>query len=192
MRITLALLLGAFVLQLAYYGLRKGSEVAYTSLEVGERLPFSVPQWTDELQSREKCHVGFLVDPNCGACTVLGDRFAGAVPDTLPGRALPRWFVMADARIAREWAEARGLPPSTVYTIGVRTTWGGLYHEYGSIYFTPTRVILTGDLIVRDARPSDELPEAARRDELCLNGGIAPRSLAEFVEIMSGTSTDGP
>ena len=51
---------------------------------------------------------------------------------------------------------------------------------YGDIWFTPMRLVLTPELSVRDARPSDELLGKMDLDSLCRFGGFAPRSLDDF------------
>jgi hypothetical protein len=50
----------------------------------------------------------------------------------------------------------------------------------GDIWFTPTRVVFTEWLVVRDARPSDELLSEGELSAFCTNGGAAPQSLEDM------------
>lgn len=50
----------------------------------------------------------------------------------------------------------------------------------GDVWITPTRVVLTSELVVRDARPSDVIPSKGELERLCNNGGIAPQGLEDL------------
>ena len=49
--------------------------------------------------------------------------------------------------------------------------------------------MLTSELVVRDACPSDVLLSDEELQTLCHDGGIAPQSIAELLEFVGG---DGP
>ena len=54
----------------------------------------------------------------------------------------------------------------------------------GEIWATPIRVVLTPELVVRDARPSDALLGHEELQALCNDGGIAPQGLEEFGDLL--------
>lgn len=186
MRRLIQLLTISLALQLAVLGARAVGDLNYKPLEVGEPLPFSVSGWSPA-PSNSEGHVVFICAPNCAACAALADRFAAAASDTL--RHTPHWLVTADSVEAHRWGVARNLDLSLVHSLDIRTTLGGLHQEYGSIYFTPTRVVLTEDLIILDARPSDQLPQAEEFERIRLGHGIAPESLSEFVELVTNAGS---
>jgi hypothetical protein len=192
-RTALVLLTGLLGFQLFFHGVQRIGHIRYETLSVDEPLPFSVEGWQPNPdRSDGQLHAAFLCTPNCAACAALADRFASALPDTLPGGKMPIWLLTADSVSATRWADDHALSRSDVYALGIRPKWGGLTRVYGSLYFTPIRVMLTDGLIVYDARPSDQLPSAEERNAYWSGGGIAPESLQEFIEIVSDGDKSAP
>lgn len=152
-----------------------------TALEVGAPFPYELANWgrLDQPISvllEEDCSVGFVVDISCGACTALAKQFGALVLNAGP---TPYWFVAGDTSEISMWLNQVQLNRDRVVYLRPKQTLPWKPPVVGAIWFTPTRVVLTHDLEVRDARPSDNIPVTGELRRLCREGGVAPQSLKE-------------
>jgi hypothetical protein len=98
-----------------------------------------------------------------------------------PKELKPVWFVLGDSTTAVTWGEENGLPSHAVFGLEVKRP--GLFRRpvFGDVWASPMRLVVSSGLVVREARPQNELPDQAELEDLCLNGGIAPSSFQELM-----------
>lgn len=160
-------------------------EVEYVALEVGKALPFDLTDLAGDpisdplLPGDRGCHVAFIVDIDCGACNVLARRFGDQVPSDTSAALQPLWLLTGDSLSVTAWLADVGLPPSRIMRLSPRRELPWSRPIAGDVWFTPTRLVLTSALEVRDARPADSLPRPDELAQLCKEGGIAPMNIEE-------------
>lgn len=167
--------------------IRAKTDVTYEPLAVGAVLPFAVAGWEpysapDRSEASSGCHLAFICDIGCGACSALADRYATETrSDSGPS---PLWLIGGDSADVASWANKHGLPRDRV--LGLLAKKGPFWRPLvvGDIWFTPTRVVLTPSLVVRDARPLDALLSKEQVQDLCQNGGAAPQGLQELRDLV--------
>ena len=171
--------------------IRATRDVAYEPLRVDAELPFTVSGWqpysgTDGKAPGARCHMAFICHTDCGACSALAERHASQAMPTPKGvRAL--WLLPGDSAHVASWADERGLPRERV--LALKGKRGPFWRPVirGDVWFTPTRVVLTPGLVVKDARPSDALLDQAELQRLCEDGGFAPQGVEELRDLIGGT-----
>lgn len=175
------LLMCVLLLQVGLLFRAKVAQPARIPLEIGATLPFRTEPLGDPLgtTARSDCRFGFVCTTTCPACSRLATRLGSA--GGLDPVETPDWFVYGSRSEVRSWAEVHGVTPRRVFRLRPLSNLPLGRRTVGSIWFTPTRLILRGpDLEVRDARPSEALPSATEVARLCETGGIAPQSLSEL------------
>ena len=190
-RVGLVSTLGCLLaVQLATFMIRTTQGVSYQPLMIDQQLPFTVSGWQPYVATNPKgtsmgCHLAFICDTDCGYCAALADRYAGETWSNARG-ARPLWLVGGDSGRVVSWADKHGLPRERVLALSAKK--GRPLHPpvMGDVWVTPTRVVLTSKLVVRDARPSDALLSDEELQTLCQHGGIAPQSIAELLEFVGG------
>lgn len=80
----------------------------------------------------------------------------------------------------REWAQEHSIPDSTLFIMQPTRVSPFARLTVSHLWFTPMRVIVTNDLIVKDARPADILLPQAILNRICQNGGHTPTDLDEL------------
>lgn len=164
----------------------------YDSLKVGSALPFTVLGW-DTIsiveRSSERCHLAFICLPGCGACGAMADRLTSEPLGASVRESPVLWFLWGDSSTVATWTSLHALPPQTVLRLAGKRQYPWRRPVLGDVWVTPMRIVLTSDLVVRDARPSDSIPNDSVVGSLCRKGGIAPRNLSEYLEQMMGGGT---
>lgn len=172
--------------QAAVITTRAKQGVSYEPLTVGEGLPFEVSGWqrytvANRNTTSNGCYIAFICNTDCGYCNALASRHGqGIQSDTLGLR--PLWLVGGDSARVAAWADGHGLPRENVLGLSAKNAGFWRPAVLGDVWVTPTRVVLTSKLVVRDARPSDALLNAEELQALCRNGGIAPQSIGELID----------
>lgn len=190
-RLGLVSALGCLLaVQLATIMIRTTQEVRYQPLMVDEQLPFTVSGWppyvaTNPKSANMSCHLAFICDTDCGYCSALADRYVAETRSNARG-VRPLWLVGGNPGRVASWADKHGLPRERVLALSTKKGWPWHPPVLGDVWVTPTRVVLTSELVVRDARPSDVLLSDEELQTLCLDGGIAPQSIAELLEFVGG------
>ena len=176
--------------QLTAITIRMTQQVSYRPLMVDEPLPFMVSGWqaysaANRTTASTSCHLAFICDTDCGYCNALADRYVDETRSNARG-ARPLWLVGGDPASVASWADKHGLPRERVLALSAKK--GRLWRPpvLGDVWVTPTRVVLTPGLVVRDARPSDTLLSDEELQTLCHNGGIAPQGIRELKELLGG------
>jgi hypothetical protein len=163
------------LLQVSWILVGPGAGPKLVEIEVGEELPFSIGgggKYTTvtSADGRSRCHAAFLCTQTCGACSSFAERYSMAL-NSAPSSLKVGWLIPGDPDATMAWAEAHGLPKKQVLSVWERGSHGFLSRGVvGHIWFTPLRVILTEDLLVRDVRPSDHVPDEATLRFLCDQG----------------------
>jgi len=181
-------LLGLLAVQASMIAGRTTRDIKYQSLAVGEHLPFSVSGWpphaaSDRNPTISRCNIAFICSTGCAACSALADRYAEETRSSRSG-VRPIWLMGGDSARVASWAVEHGLPRERVLALAVKEGRFWRPHVYGDIWSTPTRVVLTSKLIVRDARPADALLNHEELQSLCESGGIAPQGLEELKDLL--------
>lgn len=183
---TLGLVLsGTLIIQLLFVAFRAHGPVE-VPIEVGSELPFAAADWSsiiDPTQGRSSCHVGFVCTTTCPVCSSLAARYSETIRSSTPEHLRPVWFMIpSDSPSVTTWAEEHSL-----YRVIELSPQSRSWLErpvVGDIWFTPTRLVLTSELDVRDARPADRLLDAPALEQLCDEGGISPRSAEEYRDLV--------
>jgi len=176
------------VAQVAAITIRATQDIRYEPLTVDQELPFEVSGWPQDSDTNRKaesgnCHLAFICDPGCAACNALADRYVEETASN-PNGARPLWLMGGDSAAVASWADEHGLPRDRVLALATKK---GLFCRSPvavDIGFTPTRVVLTPGLVVKDARPSDALLSHEELRNICRNGGIAPQGLGELKSLL--------
>ena len=182
------LILGATILlvgQLAVLRGRIWGGYRFEPAEVGRALPFSVFGWEDlpaAMGETRGCRLAVFCRIGCGACTTLAERFVSEAVESMRPGPPPLWLLWGDSVDVARWGSQRGLPPQTVLRLEAKRRYWWERPVVGDFWVSPTRLVLSEDLIVKDARPTDAIPNDAEVQSLCRGGGIAPGSLEEYVE----------
>lgn len=134
-------------------------------IDAGQNLPFAVSDAGGTGPGTiTGCRAAFLCTTRCPACAALAKQWA----DTPATQAMrPLWMLTGDSASVMGWARAHGLPLSEVRVISPGRATGWRTTVAGDLWFTPMRVILTPDMIVRDARPSASMPSDDTLRLLC-------------------------
>ena len=175
--------------QVAAVVIRVTQDVRYEPLTVGQELPFAVSGWPPLFGAAlnntggSSCQLAFICNTGCGACSALADRYVEETRSN-PDGAKPVWLLGGDSTEVASWADEHGLPGDRVLTLAAKKETFWRSPVLGDVWFTPTRVLLTPELVVRDARPSDELLSHEDLRSLCQDGGIAPQGLEELLHLL--------
>lgn len=175
-------------MQVAAITIRAKRGATYERLVVGNPLPFSVPGWpqhaaSDRRSTGSSCHVAFICSTGCSACSALAERDAEEEGSNTSGLGLV-WLLGGDSARVASWANRHGLRKERVLALTAKNTRFWQPPVPGDVWITPTRVVLTSELVVRDARPSDVVPSHEELKRLCNNGGIAPQGLGELRRLL--------
>ena len=102
----------------------------------------------------------------------------------------PRWMLLNTLGEAANWAQEHGLDPATVPSLASFKS--GLFNRTTRrrIWRTPTRVVLTDALLIRDARPADDLLAPWEINIICEFGGAAPHNHAEMIGLQRVPNVD--
>ena len=108
-----------------------------------------------------------------------------------PNGARALWLLPGDSARVASWADERGLPRERVLALTAKR--GPFWRPVirGDIWVTPTRVVLTPGLVVRDARPSDALLDQEDLQRLCEDGGFAPQGVKELRDLIGAGDVKG-
>lgn len=177
-RTLIGLLSGTLILQIGWLAAAHARVPKVVAIEPGEALPFELRgpgkvSGTPPGPESPRCRVAFICSPDCPWCARLAERVAeDDAQDSEPSA--PLWFLLGDSATVRTWATTVGLRQVTVFSLAPRRAAFGRGSVFGHVWFTPTRLILTPELEVRDVRPSDEVPSRAELSDLCLGGLSSP------------------
>lgn len=142
-------------------------------IEVGSELPFALlgnTQATKMLaENGASCSSAFICTTRCPFCSRLAEKYSKQVEDNRPDHSPILWLLADEPASAEAWAEEHGLATSNVYTLAPKQARWFQRPKYGNITITPTRVILTSEAVVRDVRPSDEVPDEQSLFLICKN-----------------------
>jgi hypothetical protein len=152
------------------------AKVKAVEIEVGGVFPFEIaggiaPTQVMSSDGRARCHAVFLCTTSCAGCSTFADRYAEALRSgEEPLRVA--WLVPGEISKARAWAGGHGIPLSLLAVVQPKAP----THRFGRstvgrIWFTPMRVVLNSDGVVRDIRPSNQVPNEATLRFLCDLGG---------------------
>lgn len=182
---SLSGLLGIQVGLVVYLHYRTPNQVP---VELGEELPFKVHGWPPAtaplVSSQGGCFVAFACSPQCAACDSLASVFARPTPSGAPDGVTPVWLLLGDSMVASSWGSSHGLPENIVFGLSPRR-WSLLSRPvFGNVWGTPMRLVLTPKMEVRDIRPTHTPPSEVELAEICVNGGIGPESLKEYLALM--------
>jgi len=184
----MAVLLVLLAIQVSVITFRTVTQgIEYTPLAVGEQLPYSISAWppysgSERNAASSRCHVAFICSTGCGVCSALADRYVEETRSGFNG-VRPLWFLGGNSARVASWAIEHGLPRERVLTLAPKKRQFWRPPVYGDLWSTPTRVVLTSELLVRDARPSNVLLSLGELESLCDSGGIAPQGLKELARI---------
>jgi len=156
-------------------------DVAYVDFEVGMRFPYEVAG-LPEHDPHGGCLVAFVVSATCPACQRLAAQYSESTGNV---EAKPFWMLDDDAHGLDAWSRNHELPRDRVLGLGplVRAPWQRPIT--GSVWFTPTRVILEGGTLeLIDLRPSDAYPTESELTTLCSDGGVAINNFAEAERLL--------
>lgn len=177
-------LAAVLLVQVALLGRVAAFSVNEVPLVVGERLPFVVSAWpralTESPTEGGACRIAFVCSSTCPFCARLASRYVDSLEAVTPVHLRPIWLILGDSLGAARWAGEHGLVASQVHGLSPMARPGLERDVAGDIWFTPTRVVFTEWLVVRDARPSDELLSEGELSAFCTNGGAAPQSIEDM------------
>ena len=170
--VVLSLLLLA---QLGFHARANAPSLEVVPIDPERPLPFRIAEsnaarWPTGSYSRPSCRSAFICTVKCPACKRLADSIASNQA-RVPPHLMPLWLVPDDSASVRAWGRARGLPDSLVVPLApfYERRWMGSITRVGDVWFTPLRVILTEDFLVRDVWPSDQIPDEDQFKQLCFD-----------------------
>jgi hypothetical protein len=129
------------------------------------------------------CRIAFACTTRCPWCARLADKYATLIQDSLPAASRPLWLISGDSASALAWARAHGLPTTDVAAVLPYKASPFQRPVFGRIWVTPTRIVLSSGMVVRDARPADQLLTVEQLENICEYGGVAPQSIEELRQL---------
>jgi hypothetical protein len=155
-------LIGIFLCACLVVQLR-GLSVPTEYARVGEKLPFRLIQSGNPVSELPNdCLTAFIVSVTCPHCSRLADSVSGSETGEEP-----LWFVLEGPEEVKEFMVGHSLRPNLVFSISQPRHRWFFPGAAVSVPFTPMRVVLDRNLVVRHLSQSHEIPAEQERNALC-------------------------